>query len=238
MKIAAAQIRPIPGEIEVNLTLHLDWIASALDQGAEAVFFSELSLTGYEPHLAQSLQMRPDDPVLAPFQALADGREVLIGIGLPTTGLVKPRISLLVFSPHQPRQLYSKQLLHEDERPWFEAGDRPVLLEWKGLRMAPAICYESLQPQNGQQAADMGADVYVASVAKPAGGVTKAEAYFPEFARQHALPVLMANCVGPADNFVAVGQSAYWNAEGKLVGKMSERGEGVLVVEVGKRIKK
>ena len=61
------------------------------------------------------------------------------------------------------------------------------------------------------QVADLGANIYLASVAKSARGVDKAFSHYPAVAQRYAMTVLMANCVGPCGDFVAVGQSAMWN---------------------------
>ena len=69
MKLIAAQISATPGDVEKNLAQHIDAIHAAASQGADAVVFPELSLTGYEPELAGGLAMAPTDSRLDAFQA-------------------------------------------------------------------------------------------------------------------------------------------------------------------------
>jgi hypothetical protein len=38
----------------------------------------------------------------------------------------------------------------------------------------------------------------------------------------------MANCIGFCDNFLSVGKSAVWTKEGKLVGQLDDKMEGIL----------
>jgi predicted amidohydrolase len=97
--------------------------------------------------------------------------------------------------------------------------------------VAPAICYESLLPEHCEQAAALGATVYVASVAKSAQGLAQADSHYPSIARRHSLPVLMANCVGRCDDFEAVGGSAVWNAQGERLARLSATGEGALLFD-------
>ena len=61
MKIAVAQARPVKGDIQANISNHLKLIEQASLEGADAVFFPELSLTGYEPTLAKELAGNQDD---------------------------------------------------------------------------------------------------------------------------------------------------------------------------------
>jgi predicted amidohydrolase len=135
---------------------------------------------------------------------------------------------MIIFEPNKPRQTYSKQQLHSDEFPYFENGVGQVIIKTNDKNIAPAICYESLQPTHSENAFKLGADVYLASVAKPANGVEKAFDYYPKVAKQYGMPVLMSNCVGFCDNFLSVGKSAVWTKEGELVGQLDDKTEGIL----------
>ena len=53
MKICIAQTKPVKGNISSNIEAHIGFIERALTFGTEAIFFPELSLTGYEPELAK-----------------------------------------------------------------------------------------------------------------------------------------------------------------------------------------
>ena len=72
---------------------------------------------------------------------------------------------------------------------------------------------------------------HVASVAKSAKGIARADAHYPAIARRHSLHVLMANCVGPCDDFEAVGGSAIWNRRGDLIARLPASGEGALLLD-------
>jgi hypothetical protein len=77
----------------------------------------------------------------------------------------------------------------------------------------------------------LGADIYLASVAKPSNGVVKAFDYYPKVAKQYGMPVLMTNCVGFCDNFLSVGKSSIWTKEGELVGQLDDNVEGILLFD-------
>jgi predicted amidohydrolase len=138
---------------------------------------------------------------------------------------------MLVFQPNAARIVYSKQHLHSDELPFFVAGDGQITLRAGEHVVAPAICYESLLDAHCDAAVALGATLYVASVAKSANGIAKADAHYAAIARRHSLTVLMANCVGPCDGFEAAGGSAIWNARGELVGRLPSTGEGALLLD-------
>jgi predicted amidohydrolase len=241
MKICIAQTKPIKGNVTANIEAHIKFIELALILNTDAIFFPELSLTGYEPELAKKLATNQNDNRLNVFQEASDKNNIVIGLGLPTAIESKIRISMIIFEPNKPRQTYSKQQLHSDEFPYFENGDGQVIIKTNDKNIAPAICYESLQQTHSENAFKLGADVYLASAAKPANGVKKAFEHYPKIAKQYAMPVLMSNCVGFCDNFLSVGNSSVWTKEGELVGQLDDKTEGVLLFdteteEIEKRI--
>ncbi len=85
-------------------------------------------------------------------------------------------------------------------------------------KIVPAICYESLQTEHSENAKEIGAEIYVASVAKSQNGINKAMTHYPAVAKKFSMPVLMANCVGFCDNFESVGQSSVLTKQGNLAG--------------------
>lgn len=231
MRIAVAQTRPVRGDIAANVAGHLGLVEHALQHGAEVVVFPELSLTGYEPALARDLALGADDPRLDGFQRVSDTRRITIAVGAPTPAGAKPCISLAVFQPGRARWLYSKQHLHADEEPYFAPGVGCAGFLEGQPRIALAICYELSVPEHAAAAFQGGAGVYLASVAKTARGVEQASTRLAALARQHAAPVLMANCVGPSGDGVCAGTSSVWNRRGELLAQLDGTSQGLLVFD-------
>lgn len=231
MKISIAQTRPIKGDIKANIDKHKILIEIASSLKATSIFFSELSLTGYEPELAKDLATNQDDSRLNSFQQISDINKMTIGLGIPTKTKTGIQISMIFFQPDRPRQTYSKQLLHSDEFPYFENGDRQIVLNVDNKKVVPAICYESLQPDHSDKASKLGAEIYLACVAKSENGVNKAMTHYPEVAKNYSMPVLMSNCIGFCDNFLGAGLSAVWTKRGQLVGQLDDKNEGILIFD-------
>lgn len=232
MKLIAAQIA-CPARLGAdNLERHVSVTEHAARLHAAALYFPELSLTGYSPSLARQHARHLDDPRLAIFQHASDRHQMLIAIGVPTWHGNAVQISLVVFQPGQSRVGYAKQWLHADETAFFAPGERNRVFDVQGHRLAPAICYESLQAEHAQGMADAGAQAYLASVAKSARGVLAAQQHYPHLARLHAMPVLMANAVGPAEGFLCAGGSAAWSAEGALLCQAGSDEEALVVYDL------
>lgn len=231
MKIALAQIKPKKGDIIANIAHHIQWIEVAAAQGVDVIVFPELSLTRFEPTLAKVLATDPQDERLNSLQSVSLSKRITIGVGLPTPIASDPLISMVIFLPDGQRQLYAKQMLHPDEEPYFSPGTDQIMMNVKNTKIAPAICYEALQPEHAASVHTLGAEVYVASVAKPQRGLDKAFVHFPTIAKQYAMPVLMVNSVGYCDNFESAGQSSVWDSRGDLLGRLDAVNEGLLIFD-------
>lgn len=231
MKICAAQIKSKKGNIKFNIENHLKWVEHAVSAKSDAIFFPELSLTGYEPEWARELATNQNDLRLAVFQEFSDAFKIVIGVGLPTPSESGVFISMVIIQPNQPPQTYSKQKLHADEKRFFIEGNEPKILAIKNTKIGLAICYESLQPDHVENVNKLGAELYLASVAKSQNGIEKAYAYFPKMAKHFSMPVMMANSVGFCDNFQSAGQTSVWDENGILIGHLNSQNEGLLIYD-------
>ncbi|MFS0827360.1 carbon-nitrogen hydrolase family protein [Pseudomonas phoenicis] len=232
MKIVAAQTACTFTSFHEGVARHLDLVERAAALGTAALFFPELSLTGYAPSQAAQQAMHLDDARLTVFQHASDRHQMLIAIGVPTRYGPGVQISLVIFQPNQPRRSYAKQWLHADEEAFFMPGDRPMLLETGGYRLAPAICFESMQPEHAQAMVYLGAQVYLASVAKSAEGVQASLRHYPLIAQRHAMPVVMANAVGPVEGFVCAGGSGVWDGDGRVLCQAGTDGEALVCYDL------
>ncbi len=235
MKLCVAQLRSIKGDFAANCVKHQQLIELAAEHEADSIIFPELSLTNYEPELAGELATSPDDTRLDLFQELSERYDMLIGVGVPTRdsahGATGVYISMVLFRPNTPRLTYSKKYLHADEEPFFSFGKNFPTLQLADLTIAPAICYEFFVPEHAETAHAHGGQLYLASVAKAAGGMARAAVRAPEIATTHNMPVLMANNVGPADNFIGAGRSAVWARDGALLAQLGTERDGLLIYD-------
>lgn len=231
MKICVAQTRPVKGDIETNIENHKKIIEIAVNNKAGIIIFPELSLTGYEPELAEALAIVPGDNRLDDFQQISDANQVTIGVGMPTKNDAGICISMIIFQPQQAREIYSKKYLHADEEPYFISGQNFTVLPGTKPSIALAICYELSIPEHSENAYKSGAAIYIASVAKTADGVIKASNNLSAIASKYSITVLMCNCVGHCDNFESAGTSSIWNDKGILIGQLDNSHEGIIMID-------
>jgi predicted amidohydrolase len=232
MKIGLAQIKSIKGDISHNLEHHLALLGQLTPEEADLVMFPELSLTNYDPDIAASVALEPDDPQLDPLQAFADSIGVAVGVGLPTRTEQKPRISTVIFRPKAPKTVIHKSYLHNDEVPYFSAEQAPATLLEMGKRVAIAICYEISVEAHYASAANGSMEVLLATVAKTADGMDRARQNLSAKARQFHVPILVANSVGTCEGKVAGGHSMAIGADGTVACALDSHEEAMLLYDL------
>ncbi|MCZ4410087.1 carbon-nitrogen hydrolase family protein [Cryomorphaceae bacterium 1068] len=231
MKVCVAQVEPRKGDIQENIKIHMTCVEMAIAENVDFIAFPELSLTGYERELAQELAMEIDDSRLDEFQNASNINHITIGVGMPLKSELGTHISMMFFQPHQARKIYSKQKLHADEIPFFVEGHEQLILTVGSTEIAPSICYESTFDEHSENAKKLGADVYLASVAKPKGDIDKAYNHYQRVAEELGLTVILSNSIGPCDNFLSAGGSAIWDSTGVLQGSIKSQSEGILIFD-------
>ncbi len=231
MRVAIAQIEAINGNIEKNLKNHLKWIKQAIQNNADMIVFPELSLTGYEPSLAESLATNQNDTRLNEIQGLSDRNGITIGVGLPTKDESDTFVSMIIFQPHKERITYSKQYLYPPEEPIFKVGKNPLVLKFETEVVSPAICYETTNKAHCEFAKRNNATIYIASVLSSINGIDTELKILSDIAKNNKLITFMANYVGKSGGYECAGKSSVWDEKGKLIGQLGDKEEGLILFD-------
>lgn len=217
LKIAAGQFAPIRGCIEENLRYHELLITSAASAGVNLIVFPELSLTGYEPEVAERLALADEACLrpLAPLNVKGD----------------KPAIGACVISSKHPISFYRKMYLHPGESDYFSAGDAECVFTAQTFNVGVAICADAGQPIHAERTVHLGAEIYLNSVLS-AGGYDKDAGLLKSYAKRYAMPTLMANYCGPSGGWKPVGKSAAWNEKGELIAQAPEDRAALVIMDL------
>ncbi|KAJ3301088.1 hypothetical protein HDV03_001346 [Kappamyces sp. JEL0829] len=232
MIVALAQTHSAPTNVDANIPKHVEFITAAVQQGAQAVFFAELSLTSYYKTTAATSALAADAAKLQVFEQLAKEHNVVIGIGVPTVTAdsPKPRVSMIFFQPSGDscsRLVYSKQHLASSEVDYFSPGTSSATLKLGQLVVTPAICFESTQDVHFDECLKLGSNVYLACVAEDEAN------YFLDWyagLSKRMGWVWYVNSLGDQGIFTSCGQSAVWK-DGVLVGRCEDK-PGILLLDV------
>jgi len=230
MKICVTQTKPVKGNIQKNIENHFRMIKLAVSEEADVIIFPELSLTGYEPELAQKLAVDKDDIRFDDFQKISSVDQIIIGVGLPIKKGSDICIGMLIFHPNKERQVYFKQYLHTNEEKFFISGNNLTNLIY-GESIALAICYELSVPMHSERAFKRGAAFYIASVVESVEGVEKSIEKLAKIAEKYAMTVFMSNCIGKTGIYNAAGKTSIWNKKGELLKQLNDNKEGILVLD-------
>ena len=241
--IGVAQTCPVAGDVSANLEEHARLARAAAAEGVQIVVFPELSLTGYEIGLAESLAFAEDDARLSPLLELAAAPSMILIVGAPVRIGAALYSGAFILSPARTIELYTKRHLGAfsasascdgtvppPEATVFVPGDRDPLLRVGGSTAAVAVCADIGRASHPRRAAERGASLYLASMfvipSDFAGEMAKLERY----AAVHSMMVAFANFGGPSGGLASAGRSAIWSDTGTLLVRLEATGSGIGIV--------
>jgi NAD+ synthase (glutamine-hydrolysing) len=242
LRIAAAQIDTVVGDLDGNAKRVLDAYEAAESAGCDLVVFPELTVTGYPP---EDLLLRP--------AFVAEAVETLDKIAARTG-----RCAAVIGYPEPGRDLYNaaavcahgkvhgsyrKQLLPNysvfDEQRYFVArATPPSLFVIGGAAVGVTICEDAWSPSGPiLEAASGGAELVVNLNASPyyAGRLVERETMLATRAADASVPIVYTNLVGGQDELVFDGGSLVFDEQGHLVARAKQFVEDLLVVDVDVR---
>ncbi|MEZ5494157.1 MAG: NAD+ synthase [Pseudomonadales bacterium] len=236
ISVTLAQINPVVGDIPGNTRRVLDGIAAAREQGARAIVFPELVLTGYPPEdllLRPSLQQRIETALREVAQAAVE-MYVIVGYPCEIDGHLFNAAG--VFFNGKKMAEYCKQALPNyrvfDEKRYFAAGDKTCVFDLDGVPTALLICEDIWQKHPAQQAKQAGAALLLVLNASPfhVDKQHEREALLAARTQETALPILYCNAVGGQDELVFDGGSCAVASDGKVVARAALFDESYLSV--------
>ncbi len=149
IRIALAQINPTVGDLEGNTKKIIQYIQKAETAGADIVLFPELAITGYPP---EDLLLKPKfiTDNLACRDEIAKHCQNLIAV----VGFVDNQEYIYnaaaVLQGGKTAAVYHKICLPNysvfDEKRYFQAGVRPLVFEWRGVKFGLSICEDMWIP--------------------------------------------------------------------------------------------
>ncbi|MGT0197101.1 nitrilase family protein [Burkholderia pyrrocinia] len=162
--IACVQMEPRIDAAQYNLAVALERIETAARNGAALIVLPELANSGYvfedrDEALALAEPV-PDGPTARAFEAIARRLNVHIVSGIAERDGARLYNSALFVGPGGYLGVYRKLHLWDNEKRFFEPGDRGVPVFDTPLgRIAMAICYDVWFPETFRLAAMQGADL-------------------------------------------------------------------------------
>jgi NAD+ synthase (glutamine-hydrolysing) len=240
LRIYSAQINPIVGDFAGNTQKIITAAQEAREQQADLLLTPEMVLTGYPP---EDLLFRPalQQRVQAQLDFLAaEVKDITLVVGYPIIheGQVFNAAGVL----HQGQWIaeYHKACLPNDqvfdEKRYFAAGEQPVVIELKGIKLGLLICEDLWHAGPAQASVGAGAEALLVLNASPWHQGKQQERV--ELARQRVqplqVPLVYCNLIGGQDELLFDGASFAVDAEGQLQASASALKETGLLTELEK----
>lgn len=239
LRVAAAQIDTVVGDLDGNVSRIVEAYEAAEEQGADLVVFPELTITGYPP---EDLLLRPAF-VAAAAEALEKvaartGRAAAV-VGFPEAGRDLWNAAA-VLAHGKVQGVYRKRLLPNysvfDEQRYFVPGtDDGPLFVVGGVKVGVSICEDSWSPTGPVVAqAAGGAELVVNLNASPyyAGRLRERETMLARRAADASVPIVYANLVGGQDELVFDGASLVFDEHGRLIARAKQFATDLLVADL------
>ena len=231
MKVCIAQTCPFKGDIEKNIEGHLKFIDIAIANESDIIVFPELSLTGFEPDLAQELAVDKHDKRFEVFQNISDVNNITICIGAPMKRDENIYISMFIFQPNTSRVVYSKQYLHSDEEAIFTKGDSSLFINIGNEKIGFSICYETSIKEHSKYIYKNDTAIYIASVLNHLKGIDADINRLSNIAKTYEMTVFMSNYVGTSGGYSCAGKSSVWDTTGKLMEQLGGKKQGLFIYD-------
>lgn len=216
--ISLAQAPVTKGVVEDNLNIHLSYISESSSIGADLVVFPELSLSGYELELAEKLAFHKESPEFKTLSKSSIDNNIIVIAGCPLANEeYKPAIGAVICFPNGNIDFYLKQFLHEGEGKYCSSGTEDYLFSAGGYRLALAVCADFSEPKHQKNAAEGGADIYIASALISETGYQTDAHILSQIASQYKIPVLLSNHISQTGGWATCGKNAVWNSSGEMV---------------------
>jgi predicted amidohydrolase len=246
VRLALASIRCDKGDLDGNLSRHVEALEQAKHEGCELAVFPEMSLTGsLDPAGAHGDLVGVDHPVVAALVAEARARHVAVLFGLSEQADAGPFITQLYAHGGVLRGAQRKRHLGEGED-GYRPGRGALRGELGAVRFGSVICAEASQPWAWDESAEGASLVCFSSApglhgrrgtdAEWRSGVAWWESHGLGQAREHAarlgVLVAMATQAGSTIDEDFPGISALVAPDGEVLARTPGREPDVLVAEV------
>jgi omega-amidase len=242
MKVAAAQISCILGDLKSNLEKMDDFASRARQAGAELIVFPETADTGYAMSIIQAQATSGNDGVIPKLQQIAQAHSIALisgiaereGARIYNTQIVIDASGKLV-ARYRKAHLFTAARIGEDK--CFTPGDEFTSFSMGGFRFGLSICYDLRFPEVYRTLAVRDAvNVFAISSAWP---FPRAE-HFRTLAVARAIEnqsyVVSSNRVGMDDGIPFCGMSAIIDPYGVVIASGSADREELVSAELSEEV--
>jgi predicted amidohydrolase len=238
MKIAAAQISCVLGDVGANVRKIRDFSAQARERGAELVVFPEAADTGYAMPVIQACATRWTEGAVPELQRMAKDLSIAIICGVSERdggSIYNSQVFVdangKVVGSYRKTHLFTAALIGEDT--CFAPGNELKSFPFGGFRLGLTICYDLRFPELYRTLAiDEEVNVFILSSAWPYPRVEHFRVLVTARAIENQSYMVVSNRVGTDDGVTCSGSSAIIDPYGIVLASASTDREELIQAEV------
>lgn len=242
MKIAAAQISCVPGDLDANLRKIRDFAARAKKSGAELIVFPEMVDTGYSMRAIQKHATSWNKGAIPELRKMAKELSIAVVAGISdrdgariynSQAFIDTRGEII--AKYRKTHLVTAAPL--DERPVFTPGDAFASGKIDNFKVGLTICYDLRFPEVCRKLSlEHAANVFVNSSAWPFPRIEHLRILALTRAIENQCYLILSNRVGTDDGVTFCGTSAIIDPYGVILAAASTDREELVQAEISKEI--
>jgi omega-amidase len=238
MKIAAAQMACVLGDVAANVRKMRDFSARAKEGGADLIVFPEVADTGYAMPVIQACATPWNEGAVPELQKIAKDLSIAIICGVSERdgpSIYNSQVFIdakgNVVGSYRKTHLFTGTPIGEDE--CFSPGDELKSFPFGGFRLGLSICYDLRFPEVYRTLAiEEEANVFILSSAWPFPRLEHFRTLATARAIENQSYMIVSNRVGTDEGVRCCGSSAIIDPYGVVLASASTDREELILAEV------
>lgn len=230
LTVAIIQYDIVWENVEAN-KIYLESIFNKLDDSVDIVILPEMFLTGFSMNVAKT-SMEIDGEEINWIKAWSKKKNVVILGSLAIKNNDKVYNSALFVEPDGLIHQYNKRHLFRmgEENKSFTQGVERIVVNYKGIRILPLICYDLRFPVWSRNQNDYDLLIYMANW--PASRQQVWDILLPARAIENQSYTIGVNRVGDGDGLLYIGGSKVVDYKGNIVADIQSQMQKVEVIQL------
>lgn len=222
MRIALAQVHIVWEEKEKNLIYAKSLIANAANDGADIIFFPEMSFTGFS--MNTQVTGETDSYTVGRIMKIARENNISVGFGWVRRKDDKcENVYTVIDSSGNKNSEYVKihPFSYSGEDNYFVGGDKVIVADYKGIPFSTFICYDLRFPESFRSVADK-VHMIIVPACWPAKRSEHWKALLKARAIENQVYIIAVNCQGSIGDLYYSGDSCVITPDGDVEVSLSD----------------
>jgi len=248
VRIALGQFNAVVGDLASNAEKMRKIYDEAVRSEADLVVFPELAVCGYPPedlllkkHFLEDTRLAIEKLARQTFGGLAadcPDRTMIAGFAESFQG--NSYNSAAILQGGRISKIYRKGMLPNygvfDEQRYFQSGDKPLIINLKGLKIAITICFDIWDivwlKNFLESAGQIQMIINISASPFNVGKIKKRQQTLSRCAKEFNCAICYCNLVGGQDELVFDGRSMFVDSTGKIVAEGRAFDEDLIIADV------